>query len=109
MPLSGEEVRWVAHLARLELSSNELETMGRQLSSILAYVEQLGSVDTGNVEPLAHPLQFPMSSATTSQHRPCRSIAPWQTLPVVGEISTPCRPCWNDSPASPALDPKSWP
>jgi aspartyl-tRNA(Asn)/glutamyl-tRNA(Gln) amidotransferase subunit C len=56
MALSRDDVRWVAHLARLELSDAELETMARQLSSILDYVNQLQQVNTAGVEPLAHPL-----------------------------------------------------
>jgi aspartyl-tRNA(Asn)/glutamyl-tRNA(Gln) amidotransferase subunit C len=56
MSLSPADVRWVAHLARLELSEDELETMARQLSSILDYVNQLQQVNTEGVEPLAHPL-----------------------------------------------------
>jgi aspartyl-tRNA(Asn)/glutamyl-tRNA(Gln) amidotransferase subunit C len=56
MALSADDVRWVAHLARLELSSSELEMMARQLSAILAYVDQLKQVATEGVEPLAHPL-----------------------------------------------------
>jgi aspartyl-tRNA(Asn)/glutamyl-tRNA(Gln) amidotransferase subunit C len=56
MALSLDDVRWVAHLARLELSEAELEMMARQLSSILEYVSQLQMVDTEGVEPLAHPL-----------------------------------------------------
>jgi aspartyl-tRNA(Asn)/glutamyl-tRNA(Gln) amidotransferase subunit C len=56
MSLTAEEARWVAHLARLELSSTELETMTRQLSAILDYVKQLQRVNTDGIEPLAHPL-----------------------------------------------------
>ena len=56
MSLSPDDVRWVAHLARLELSEPELEMMARQLSSILDYVNQLQQVNTEGVEPLAHPL-----------------------------------------------------
>ena len=41
MSLSADEVRWVAHLARLELTEAELETMTRQLSAIVDYVDQL--------------------------------------------------------------------
>jgi aspartyl-tRNA(Asn)/glutamyl-tRNA(Gln) amidotransferase subunit C len=54
--LAVEQIRWIAHLARLELTDAELETMARQLSSILDYVNQLQQVDTTGVEPLAHPL-----------------------------------------------------
>src|SRR5260221_1841789 len=56
MALTADEVRWVAHLARLELTDAELEVMTRQLSAILDYVNQLQQVDTEGVEPLAHPL-----------------------------------------------------
>jgi aspartyl-tRNA(Asn)/glutamyl-tRNA(Gln) amidotransferase subunit C len=56
MSLTSDEVRWVVHLARLELSDSELETMTRQLSAILDYVQQLKEVPTEGVEPLAHPL-----------------------------------------------------
>ena len=56
MALTSEQVRWVAHLARLELTDAESATMTRQLGAILDYVNQLGQVDTEGVEPLAHPL-----------------------------------------------------
>jgi aspartyl-tRNA(Asn)/glutamyl-tRNA(Gln) amidotransferase subunit C len=56
MALTSEQVRWVAHLARLELSDDELATMTRQLSAIVDYVAQLQEVDTTGVEPLAHAL-----------------------------------------------------
>jgi aspartyl-tRNA(Asn)/glutamyl-tRNA(Gln) amidotransferase subunit C len=56
MALSREDVRWVAHLARLQLDDAELETMARQLSTILDYVNQLQQVNTEGIEPLAHPL-----------------------------------------------------
>lgn len=56
MSLTLAEVRHIAHLARLDLSEAELETMTRQLADILEYVDQLAQVDTEGVEPLAHPL-----------------------------------------------------
>jgi aspartyl-tRNA(Asn)/glutamyl-tRNA(Gln) amidotransferase subunit C len=56
MSLTADEVRWVAHLARLELSDTELADLTRQLGAILDYVQQLQQVDTTGVEPLAHPL-----------------------------------------------------
>jgi aspartyl-tRNA(Asn)/glutamyl-tRNA(Gln) amidotransferase subunit C len=54
--LALDEIRWIAHLARLELADAELATIARQLNSILDYVDQLQQVDTTGVEPLAHPL-----------------------------------------------------
>jgi aspartyl-tRNA(Asn)/glutamyl-tRNA(Gln) amidotransferase subunit C len=56
MSLTADQVRWVAHLARLELNDADLETMARQLSAIVDYVDQLKQVNTEGVEPLAHPL-----------------------------------------------------
>ena len=56
MSLSGEQVAWVAHLARLELTAEELAVMTPQLSAIVDYVKQLRQIDTEGVEPLAHAL-----------------------------------------------------
>jgi aspartyl-tRNA(Asn)/glutamyl-tRNA(Gln) amidotransferase subunit C len=54
--MTPEQIRWVAHLARLELSDDELALMTRQLTSIVDYVAQLRAVNTEGVEPLAHAL-----------------------------------------------------
>jgi aspartyl-tRNA(Asn)/glutamyl-tRNA(Gln) amidotransferase subunit C len=56
MSLSLDEVRKVAHLARLDLSDADLAAMRQQLSAILDYVAQLNEIDTTGVEELAHPL-----------------------------------------------------
>ena len=57
MSLSADDVRWVAHLARLELSADELATMTRQLSAIVDYVAQLQQVNTDGIEPMAHAVE----------------------------------------------------
>jgi aspartyl-tRNA(Asn)/glutamyl-tRNA(Gln) amidotransferase subunit C len=56
MALSVDQVKWVAHLSRLELSQDDLTKLGGQLSDILEYVNQLQEVNTDGVEPMAHPL-----------------------------------------------------
>ena len=56
MALTREEARWVAHLARLDLTDEELATLTPQLSAILDYMQQLQQINTDGVEPLAHPL-----------------------------------------------------
>jgi aspartyl-tRNA(Asn)/glutamyl-tRNA(Gln) amidotransferase subunit C len=58
MSLSAEEVRKVADLARLELSEADIETMARQLSAVVEYINQLQQVNTDGVEPLAHALDL---------------------------------------------------
>src|SRR6516165_6616837 len=56
MALTGDQVRWVAHLARLELSQEELTLFTDQLSAIVEYVNKLNEVKTDGVEPMAHAL-----------------------------------------------------
>ena len=58
MSLNPEEVRRIAHLARIELSAGELGATGEQLNGILAFIEQLQQVDTTGVEPMAHAIDL---------------------------------------------------
>ncbi|WP_420464439.1 Asp-tRNA(Asn)/Glu-tRNA(Gln) amidotransferase subunit GatC [Panacagrimonas sp.] len=56
MSLSADQIRQVAHLARLELRADEVDHYARQISSILEMVDQLSTADTAGVTPMAHPL-----------------------------------------------------
>jgi aspartyl-tRNA(Asn)/glutamyl-tRNA(Gln) amidotransferase subunit C len=56
MALDSSEVEKIAHLARLGIDPADIPDYARNLSDILAFVEQLNAVDTTGVEPLAHPL-----------------------------------------------------
>jgi len=47
--ITNEEVKKVAHLARLELNDNEISNHAEQLEKILEYIEQLESIDTVDV------------------------------------------------------------
>ena len=51
MNLTLDQVKHVAKLANLPLTSEEEEKYAEQLSKILDYIEQLNSVDTSDVEP----------------------------------------------------------
>jgi len=51
MKLTLDQVKKVAKLANLPLTSQEEEKYSQQLSAILDYFEQLNQVDTSNVEP----------------------------------------------------------
>ena len=53
MPITEEKVRKIAELAHLEITEDELHTLAPQVASIVAYVEQLNELDTGEVEPAA--------------------------------------------------------
>lgn len=58
MSLNSDDVAKIAHLARLAVTAGEGEAMSRDLSNILDLVAQMESVDTGGVEPMAHPLEM---------------------------------------------------
>ena len=47
----SSDVRKVAHLARLELPEDQIETYTSQIEEILSYVDQLQEIDTQNVHP----------------------------------------------------------
>ncbi len=57
MSLTADQVRWVAHLSRLQLSDAEVAQMTPQLASIVGYVDQLQKINTDGVEPLVHALE----------------------------------------------------
>jgi aspartyl-tRNA(Asn)/glutamyl-tRNA(Gln) amidotransferase subunit C len=52
-PFSREQVEHVAALAHLELTEQERDLFARQLGDILAYADQVQSVDTAGVPPTA--------------------------------------------------------
>ena len=54
MPAPDLDVRYIARLARLELSNEEVARYQAQLSNVLTFVEALRKVDVSNVEPTAH-------------------------------------------------------
>jgi aspartyl-tRNA(Asn)/glutamyl-tRNA(Gln) amidotransferase subunit C len=58
MSLSEEQVGQIAYLARLSLSSDELQSNTKDLNSILSLAEQLAQIDTENITPMAHPLHM---------------------------------------------------
>ena len=47
--ITKEEVKKVAHLARLELNEHEINNHAEQLEKILEYIKQLEKIDTDNV------------------------------------------------------------
>ncbi len=52
--ISQEEVKYIAHLARLELKEEEEERFTGQLREILTYIDRLKEIDTENVPPTSH-------------------------------------------------------
>ena len=56
--LDSKTIENIAKLARLEVSANQAEQYGQQLSQILGYFEQISKVDTKGVEPLITPSEI---------------------------------------------------
>jgi aspartyl-tRNA(Asn)/glutamyl-tRNA(Gln) amidotransferase subunit C len=52
MSLDKATVARIAMLARIEVPEADQERLAAELSNILGWIEQLGEVDTGDVEPL---------------------------------------------------------
>jgi aspartyl-tRNA(Asn)/glutamyl-tRNA(Gln) amidotransferase subunit C len=53
--LDSEDVKAIAHLARLRIDESDIPAYVRDLSNILDFVAQMNAVDTAAVVPMAHP------------------------------------------------------
>ena len=58
MPLERKEIQNIAWLARLTIEDRAIAGYTKDLADILALVEQMQSVDTNDIQPLAHPLEI---------------------------------------------------
>ncbi|OGT21780.1 MAG: asparaginyl/glutamyl-tRNA amidotransferase subunit C [Gammaproteobacteria bacterium RBG_16_57_12] len=56
MSLDKADVVKIAHLARLAINDQDIPEYAKNLSKILGFVEQMNSVDTRNITPMAHPM-----------------------------------------------------
>ena len=82
MSLTRAQVEGIAHLARLEITEEQMPVYVDSLSRIIDFVEQLSAADTSGVEPMAHPLADqvqrlrPDAVAETDQHEKYQRNAP---------------------------------
>ena len=56
MTLKIDDVKNIAHLARLEIQQEDIAHYAQDLSNILDLVEQMNQVNTDHVQPMAHPM-----------------------------------------------------
>ena len=80
--ITRADVEHVAALASLALKPEELDRLGRDLSSILGYVAELQQLDTSGVAPLTHvselvpePVPAPHRTAALRADEPRPSLA----------------------------------
>jgi len=85
--MTRDEVLHVARLARIELSEEEVATLGGQLETILHYVRQLESYDVSSVPPAAGVL--PLSNVTRPD-LPVPSLTPAEALSGAPDEARSC-------------------
>ena len=75
MNLSEKEVRYVADLANLRLSDDEVVKMRRDMGEILTYIERLNELDTREVAPMAQVLFDADETATLREDIPHKPLS----------------------------------
>jgi aspartyl-tRNA(Asn)/glutamyl-tRNA(Gln) amidotransferase subunit C len=54
--ITAADVRYVAKLARLDVTDEEVELFAGQLAAVLDHAQDVEALDTAGVPPTAHPL-----------------------------------------------------
>jgi len=94
MALSEKDVRYVADLAHLELTEEEVKKFLPQLDSILQYVQKLNELDTAGVEPMAQVTYPGSENASFRNDQPHRNFSQEEALanapePGAGSFKVP--------------------
>ena len=58
MKLTSDDLKRIAHLARIAVTEDDVALMQTQLNGIFGLIDDLQAVDTKDVEPLSHPLDI---------------------------------------------------
>ena len=58
MSINKEEIKKIAHLARITVSQEELEQVEKKLVGILTLIEKMQEVNTDSIEPMSHALDI---------------------------------------------------
>lgn len=54
MSVTKDEVKYIAELAKLYFSDEELDKMRAEMDNLVEFAHTLSLLDTGNLEPLSH-------------------------------------------------------
>jgi aspartyl-tRNA(Asn)/glutamyl-tRNA(Gln) amidotransferase subunit C len=81
MSLTLDEVKRIAHLARIEVSESEARATQEQLNNIFGVIEEMRAANTDGIEPMSHAqdlgLRLREDKVTESdQHALFQSVAP---------------------------------
>lgn len=58
MAINKETVKYVAHLARIELNAKELERLSGQLKEIVGFIDKLKKLNLKDIVPTSHILSI---------------------------------------------------
>ena len=58
MSITKEEIIKIAHLARINVSQEEIKQVEKKLVGILGLIEKMQDVDTDSIEPMSHALNI---------------------------------------------------
>ena len=58
MSINKEEIKKIAHLARITVSQSELEQVEKKLVGILTLIEKMQEVNTDSIDPMSHALDI---------------------------------------------------
>jgi len=76
--IEHKQVRYVADLANLKLTEEEIDRFARDMSEILTHMDKLNELDTDDVEPMAQVL-FDQDEAATLREDVERATLPNET------------------------------
>jgi len=81
MALTLDDVKRIAHLARIEVEPHEAEQVLGQLTGIFRLIEEMQAVNTDGVEPMSHAQDVMLRLrddvvTETDQHKLFQTIAP---------------------------------
>ena len=58
MKFDNDEIKKIAHLARININKNEADKVSEKLEGILELIDQMTQVNTDGIEPMAHALDI---------------------------------------------------
>ena len=90
MTLTEKDVRYVAELAHLELTDEEVKRFLPQLDSILQYMQKLNELDTTQVEPMAQAIYASKENPALRSDEPRQSLGQDEALANAPESDAGC-------------------
>lgn len=56
MSVNKDEIKYLSLLSRMDIDKNEIKDIEEKLTKIIDFVDQLQTISTDNIAPMAHPL-----------------------------------------------------